>query len=412
MAAPTITAGSITTFGSATPANFTIPISAAQVGRILVLGNLSKDDSSVVSLVNSLAFDAAGANATIANGKINEQGTTQIALEGIRSSQCGVYFIKNADLPATAGPYIFEPSFNAAVDKYLWVCFELLGCPSQGYDNIVQNISITDVAAAAKFSASITPVDNDCLIVDIWATSHSANTIFTSTETAVAQVSVANAGGVVSQFTQITAAAKAMEQESSLLHQRRAWTLLSFSGVDQNININANTQALTITTNKATVDKARNIDANTAAITVVTNQAIVNKAKNVNVNLTALNITTQKATINTAKSILANNQSLIITPYSATITLNTNINAGFKVLTITTNKATITVSGNTNINAGFQLLTITTNNAQINTGININANLATLKIMALPASVILSTITKANERTFVISGENRTKVVH
>jgi len=236
MAAPVITPASIVTYSGTGPLDFNIPISAAQSGRLLVLCNLAKDSTAVVNIISALAFDTAGVNATLVGGEIALQGVTSIAQEGIRSSQNGVYFIKDADLPSSAGSYLFEPDFDGDIDRHLWICFEILGCPDEGYDNLVQNISITDVAAAAKFSASITPVDNDCLIVDIWAISHSNAPTFTSTETQLAAIEdQSNAGGVVSQFTQIIAAAKTMEQESSTLHQRRAWTLLSFSGVASEI---------------------------------------------------------------------------------------------------------------------------------------------------------------------------------
>jgi len=226
---PNITLSSITVYDDPLSANFSITISAAQAGRVLVLCNLAKDDTTVVSLISSLAFDTAGVNATLAGGAIALQGTTQIAQEGIRSSQCSVYFIKDADLPSTAGTYTFEPTFDSDVDKYLWICFEITGCPDEAYNTIVQNTSVADVASGVKFSDSITPTIDNCLIIDVWATSHTDQPVFTSTETQVGSALQNNGAGVVSQFKQGTAVAKTMEQESSTLHQRRAWTLLSFS---------------------------------------------------------------------------------------------------------------------------------------------------------------------------------------
>lgn len=231
MAAPTITSGSVTTFANINAADFSITISAQQSGRVLVLCNLAKDDTTTVSLISALAFDSAGVNATLSGGEIVEQGSTQIAQEGTRSSQCGIYFIKDADLPTSSGSYLFEPTFDSDIDGYQWVCFEILGCPDEAYDNIVQNVNLADVSGGVAFSDSITPTVNDCLIVDVWAISTSFSPTITSTETQVAAVALQNAGGVVSQFTQVTAASKAMEENSDQLSQRRAWTLLSFSGV-------------------------------------------------------------------------------------------------------------------------------------------------------------------------------------
>lgn len=221
----------VATQAQATSADISVTISAAQAGRVLVLCNLAKDDTTTVAIIDTMTFDSAGANATIANGEILLQGVTNIPQEGVRSSQNGVYFILDSDLPTSAGTYTFSYTYDLDIDRYLWIIFEVLGCPDEAYDNLVQDLSLADVAVDTAFSASITPTVDDCLIVDIWATSHSNIPTFTSTETQVGVALQSNAGGVVSKFEQGTAASKTMEQSSSTLHQRRAWTLMSFSGV-------------------------------------------------------------------------------------------------------------------------------------------------------------------------------------
>lgn len=227
--APKITDATVTAMNG--DGSFSIPISAQQSGRILVLANLTKDNSTTADTLTALTFDSAGANATLSGGEIVEQGSTQLAQEGDFSSQCGIYFIKDADLPSTAGSYLFAPVWTGGRQHTQWVCFEILDCPDEAYDVLVQNFSLSNVGAGNTMSDSITPSVDDCLVVDFWATSHSSIPTFTSTEIQVAQVAAGAAGGVVSQFTQATAASKTMTEETSTLSQRRAWSLISFSGV-------------------------------------------------------------------------------------------------------------------------------------------------------------------------------------
>ncbi len=233
MAAPTITGASVTTLngGGTTTGTLSVALSASGNNRILVICDLVKDNSATAALVSTITVDSAGVNRTIGAG-VTRQGTFQLAQESSFSSQCDMYFCLEADLPTSAGSYNVDIVMDSATQYNMWVAFEITGCPKQAYDAIVQNLSTVDVSAGTPFSDSITPVDDDCLIVDFWATSHSAAPTWTTSQTLVASLSNTNGACIVSQFVQVGAAAsKTMTEQSSTLHQRRAWNLLSFSGV-------------------------------------------------------------------------------------------------------------------------------------------------------------------------------------
>ncbi len=233
MAAPTIAAASIKTInaGGSTTGSASPVLSASGNDRILVIIYTGKDNTSTAAAPSAVVVDSAGVNSTVANGKVVQQGSLQVAQEGNFSSTVDVYFCLEANLPTSAGAYNVDVTIDSAAQYNMWQIYEVKGCPDQAYDAIVQNLSIADINAAVKFSDSITPTVNDCLITDVWATSHSAAPTYISTETQMAVTSNTNGGSVTSQFTQSgAAAAKTMEQESSTFHQRRAWTLLSFSG--------------------------------------------------------------------------------------------------------------------------------------------------------------------------------------
>ncbi len=233
MVAPVITPASVIVlngFGTTT-GTLAVPLSVSGSKRVLVIVCLVKDNSATAADVSTITVDSAGVNRTIGAG-VTLQGSRQLAQEGSFSSQCVVYFCLEADLPTSAGTYNVDIAMDSAAQYNMWLCFEVTGCPKQAYDAIVQNLSTADVSAGTPFSDSITPVDDDCLIVDMWSTSHSAQPTYTTSQTFLAQALNTNGAFIASQFTQVGAAtAKTMTEQSSTLHQRRAWNLLSFSGV-------------------------------------------------------------------------------------------------------------------------------------------------------------------------------------
>lgn len=133
-------------------------------------------------------------------------------------------------------------------------------------------------------------------------------------------------------------------------------------------NVNANTEALTITENQATVALDVNISAATEALTITEYQASVALGVNVNANTEALTITENAASITLDVDVQANTEALTITEYQATIDAGgaTNVVCSTEALTITTQAASVAVD--VNVNAATEALTITTNAASILTG--------------------------------------------
>lgn len=210
-------------------------ISASGLNRVLVIAILAKDNTATAAVISAITVDAAGANATLGNGKVVQQGSRQLAQEGNFSSQCDVYFVLEANLPSAAGSYDIVVTMDSAAQYLMCSCQEITGVPDQAYDVISQGSSTADVSSDVAFSSSITPSVDDCLILDLWGTSHSAAPTFTSTEEQTFAISNTNGGAVGSEFNQGPASAKSMEQSSSTFHQRRAFTLLSFSGVSGDV---------------------------------------------------------------------------------------------------------------------------------------------------------------------------------
>ncbi len=233
MVSPLITPASVTVLngGGTTTGTLFVPLSAPGNDRVLAIVGFVKDNSTTAADVSTITVDSAGVNRTIGSG-VTLQGSRQLAQESSFSSQCVVYFCLEPDLPTSAATYNVDIAMDSATQYNMWLCFEVTGCPKQAYDAIVQNLSTVDVSAGTPFSDSITPVDDDCLIVDMWTTSHSAQPTYTTSQTFLAQARNTNGAFIASQFTQVGAAtAKTMTEESSTLHQRRAWNLISFSGV-------------------------------------------------------------------------------------------------------------------------------------------------------------------------------------
>ncbi len=366
---PTITTASIRSVenGTSLTASLTPTLKASGNDRILVIAFVHKDNSSTAALPSAIVVDSAGVNATLANGKVVQQGSLQLAQEGNFSNVVDIYFCLETNLPATAGVYTVTTTLDSSAQYHTVQCLEVSGCPAQAYDAIVQGASTTDVSASVAFSASITPIVNDCLIVDFWATSHSSAPTFTSTESQMATTSRTNGGSVSSQFTQTTAAAKTMEETSSTFHQRRAYTLLSFNGATaSNTNINVGVKALAITTNIASINKTKNISVGVQALSIVTLAASISLAVNIPVNTQSLNITTNNAVINLDKNINAGVQSLAITSYNSNINFDKNILVNTQALSITENVASISLVSNKNVNVSVQSLAITSYSSNIN----------------------------------------------
>lgn len=387
--------------GTSTTGTVNTTLSASGNDRILVIAFVYKDNSATAAVPSAIVVDSAGVNSTLANGKVVQQGSLQLAQEGDFSSTCDVYFCLEANLPVSAGSYAVDTTLDSAPQYHMVQIFEIAGCPSQAYDAIVQNLSTANVSAATKFSDSITPTVNDCLIVDIWATSHSSAPTFTSTETQLATISNTNGASVTSQFLQTTAAAKTMEQESSTLHQRRAWTLLSFSPTAAGTEILANTDALLLTENAATVNATTNISANVHALLLTENPASVSLNVNIISSTHTLILTENIATVNAETSINATTQALILSENAATVNAENNISTNVHNLLLTEYQAS--TSAGTVISALTDNLILTENQSIVNAENNVNTNVHALALTEFNSNVNAETSIVSNTDVLLIT---------
>lgn len=234
VSAPILDAASITIDGADSVAvfptmNVTIP---AASDRLLCIFVVPGADETPVPVVSTVTWDAAGAIKTIGSG-ITLQGVRLEAKEGNISSQCSVYFIKEQDL-GSAGTYTLDIGMSGDVFYSYALAFCITGCPQQAYDNLVQNTSLVNIPGGTDYSETITPVDDDCLIVDMHSVSTGSGTnswTISAGQTLVSEQTNFFAGVICTEHTQVGAAsAKIMTQNSSLEIRRRAVSLLSFSG--------------------------------------------------------------------------------------------------------------------------------------------------------------------------------------
>jgi len=192
MPAPAITPGSIVTVSDATgisSAQLNIQISAAGNDRLVVIANLSKDNTAGGTDLDtaSIVFDAAGVNLSIGAGISRIALSKTDLTEDPYHSISDVYIIKEADLPSAAGTYTLDVATNAACQDFMWVAFELTGA-NQTPDMLLQNsVDFTDLTYASR---TVTTVNADSLVVDFWGMGTTGSQNFGTADTG--QTEIAN----------------------------------------------------------------------------------------------------------------------------------------------------------------------------------------------------------------------------
>ncbi len=234
MALPTLQSGSVVTInnanGSISDSFLNIPLSAAGNNRVVIIACMSKDNSAVAAAVSTIALDALGVNATLANGKIVRIGTSQVAQESSFTSICDVFYCLETNLPTSAASYTLDTTLTSGFQYNMWVAFELTGA-TQAIDAFGENLDLVNVAAGIAFSDSVTTIAADCIVLDFWGTSHSAAPLLTTSQTQVSFSSNTNGAATCSQINRATAGSQTMTEQLDQLHQRRAWKLVSVAGI-------------------------------------------------------------------------------------------------------------------------------------------------------------------------------------
>jgi hypothetical protein len=141
--------------------------------------------------------------------------------------------------------------------------------------------------------------------------------------------------------------------------------------------VNASTDALTLTENTASIALDVDVSASTAALTV----------------------TGQQATIALDTEISAGTDTLTLSQHPATVSLDTSIQAATDSLTLTEYPATIEVGGATIVNANTAALFLADYRASIGHDVNVGAGTDTLAISTFAAS-----ITNPSSDTNVLAG--------
>ena len=163
------------------------------------------------------------------------------------------------------------------------------------------------------------------------------------------------------------------------------------TGAAGDTNVNANTEALTLTEQQASITLDVNINAATEALTITENQATVSLGVNVTANTENLTLTEQQADISFDVDIQATTESLTITEQQASISFDVDIQAAAEALTLTEYQAAISTDGATNVQANVESLALTGQQATIAYDINVQANTEALTLTEYQASVSIGT---------------------
>ena len=153
------------------------------------------------------------------------------------------------------------------------------------------------------------------------------------------------------------------------------------------VDIAASTEALTLTTNQAAVSLDVNVPAAAESLTITEYAATVSLDIDISANQEALSLATYAVEIVSDVEIAANAASITLTEYPATVTHNINVQASAEALTLTPNAATVTASVDTNVSASAAALTITEYTASVVLDHNIAANAESLQFTTLSATV-------------------------
>jgi len=152
-------------------------------------------------------------------------------------------------------------------------------------------------------------------------------------------------------------------------------------------NVLANTDALTLTENQATVNAEINVQAAVDALVLTEYQSTISLGININAATDALTLSEQQASINAETNIQATTDALTLTEYIATINSATTVQTNVDALSLTTYQSTVSLVTGTNVLANTDALVLTEQQASINAAINILASTDLLVLTGLQASI-------------------------
>ena len=207
-----------------------LTLSAAGSNRTLWIFNLSKYNSLPVGTTAAIVVDSAGVNATIANGKVVSVGVDQVAVEGSFSNIKEAYRVLDANLPVGAGSIVIDTTLDLAPNYSHWVAVEITGY-QDAIDATTEVSDLVDVAAGIDFNLSVTTTVPNCLVLDMWALSHSSIPTRTANQNLIQFGAHGNGSFMASWVIKTLTGAQVMTENVSTLHQRRAGMWISLAPV-------------------------------------------------------------------------------------------------------------------------------------------------------------------------------------
>ena len=197
--------------------------------RRLFLFNGSKDNTDPNdNSTSTLVFDAAGANLSLANGKIKRVGTDQLAMESPYSSVGELFEILEADLPG-AGTYQIDAATTGSCQRFLWCFVEVYGADQGALDATAETSETANVSGGTQHSDSITTVGNNATVLAFWGLSLTGNstTTVTTTQNEIIDISGSNGALYCSWVEKATAGAQAMDFTSTTSVSRHCAKIVS-----------------------------------------------------------------------------------------------------------------------------------------------------------------------------------------
>lgn len=170
-----------------------------------------------------------------------------------------------------------------------------------------------------------------------------------------------------------------------------------------NVNVNAESQTLNLTTFDADVNLNKNVSAQQEALQLTTFDATVKLNKNVQAGTKSLQLDTFPATVDTGSTpvnVLAESQTLNLTTFDADVNLNKNVQAGTKVLNLQTFDATVTLVRN--VQPDPAALALETFAASVNAETHVFPGTVELALETFPANVARNKVVNAGTISLVL----------
>lgn len=177
-----------------------------------------------------------------------------------------------------------------------------------------------------------------------------------------------------------------------------------FVGVPAGIEVDATTDALTLTEHGAGVNAGISFTAGLDALTLTEHNPIINAEINIGTTLEQLTLTEHDASVNARIGINATSEALTLVEHNADVRVDININASSESLALIEHNANI--NAEVDILATLESLTLAEFNAVINAEINVSATSETLTLVEYNADVKADINIEATKESLILAEHN------